>query len=185
MSEIGKFSVMEMPKSRRTAIAAAGWALGGMMLGPTLVNAAGEEEVSHSAEAIHQENVFKANGKRVYEALTETKQFDRLVKLSGISDALGTKPTQISGEVGGTFTIFGGHIIGRQLELVPSERIVQAWRVVDWAPGVWSVAKFELVEQGAGTKVVFDHTGFPKGQGEHLASGWKEHYWDTLEKYLA
>jgi activator of HSP90 ATPase len=169
--------------SRRQMIALAGVAIGAATLGAARVAAA--EEISHSEEAIHQENVFKASRKRVYEALTETKQFDRLVKLSGISNALGTKPTQISGEVGGAFTIFGGHIIGRQLELVPAERIVQAWRVVDWAPGIWSVAKFELVEQGAGTKIVFDHTGFPKGAGEHLASGWKEHYWDTLEKYLA
>jgi activator of HSP90 ATPase len=143
------------------------------------------EEISHSAEAIHQENVFKANRKRVYEALTETKQFDKLVKLSGISDALGTKPTQISNEVGGAFTIFGGHIIGRQLELLPGDRIVQAWRVVDWEPGWYSIARFDLVEQRTGTKIVFDHTGFPKGLGEHLASGWKEHYWDTLQKYFA
>lgn len=143
------------------------------------------QEISHSAEAIHQEPVFKASRKRVYEALTETKQFDKLVKLSGISDALGTKPTQISNEVGGTFAIFGGHIIGRQLELLPDERIVQAWRVVDWEPGWYSIAKFNLVEQGSDTKIVFDHTGFPKGLGEHLASGWKEHYWDTLQKYLA
>jgi activator of HSP90 ATPase len=143
------------------------------------------QEISHSAEAIHQEPVFKASRKRVYQALTETKQFDKLVKLSGISDALGTKPTQIGNEVGGTFTIFGGHIIGRQLELLPDERIVQAWRVVDWEPGWYSIAKFNLVEQGSDTKIVFDHTGFPKGLGEHLASGWKEHYWDTLQKYLA
>ena len=143
------------------------------------------QEISHSAEAIHQEPVFKASRKRVYEALTEAKQFDKLVKLSGISDALGTKPTQTSNEVGGTFAIFGGHIIGRQLELLPDERIVQAWRVVDWEPGWYSIAKFNLVEQGSDTKIVFDHTGCPKGLGEHLASGWKEHFWDTLQKYLA
>ena len=62
---------------------------------------------------------------------------------------------------------------------------MQAWRVVDWDPGVYSIAKFKLIEQGAGTKLVFDHTGFPKGQAEHLAEGWKSHYWDSLEKFLA
>jgi activator of HSP90 ATPase len=87
--------------------------------------------------------------------------------------------------VGGTFTLFGGHIIGRHLELVPDEWIVQAWRVVAWEPGWYSIAKFELVEQGADTKIVFDHPGFPKGLGQHLAEGWKGHYWDTLRKYLA
>src|ERR1700683_3253993 len=34
-------------------------------------------DVSHTAEAIHQEVVFKASRKRVYEALTQTKQFDK------------------------------------------------------------------------------------------------------------
>ena len=87
--------------------------------------------------------------------------------------------------MGGTFTLFGGHIIGRHLELVPNERIVQAWRVVDWEPGWYSIATFQLVEQAADTKIVFDHLGFPKGLGQHLAEGWKGHYWDTLRKYLA
>jgi len=94
------------------------------------------------------------------------------------------KPTQISREAGGTFTLFGGHIVGRHLELVPNERIVQAWRVVTWSPGVYSIAKFELTEQGSSTKLVFDHVGFPDGQGQHLAEGWKANYWEPLEKYL-
>jgi activator of HSP90 ATPase len=62
--------------------------------------------------------------------------------------------------------------------------IVQAWRVADWEPSLYSIARFELVEQGAGTKIVFDHTGFPQGAGEHLAAGWKSHYWQPLEEYL-
>jgi hypothetical protein len=32
---------------------------------------------------------------------------------------------------------------------------------------VYSMAKFELTEQGSGTKIIFDHTGFPKGLPEH------------------
>jgi activator of HSP90 ATPase len=170
--------------NRRQAIFGAFAAFSALGLSPKTL-AHPTEEISHSAEAIHQENVFKASRKRVYEALTEANQFDKLVKLSGISDALGTKPTQISNEPGGAFTIFGGHIIGRQLELVPGERIVQGWRVVDWEPGWYSIARFELLEQGSETKIVFDHTGFPKGLGQHLADGWKAHYWDTLEKYFA
>jgi activator of HSP90 ATPase len=57
--------------------------------------------------------------------------------------------------------------------------------VVYWDPGVYSIAKFELVQQGSGTKITFDHTGFPQGQAEHLAAGWKANYWEPLEKLLA
>jgi activator of HSP90 ATPase len=131
--------------------------------------------ISHSAEAIHQEVVIKANRKRVYEVLTDTEQFR---KLSGGMD------TKISREAGGAFSLFGGVITGRQIELVPDERIVQAWRS-EWAPGDYSIARFILQEQASDTKIVFDHTGFPQGHAEHLATGWKEHYWDGLARYFA
>src|SRR5262249_41981636 len=99
--------------------------------------------------------------------------------------SLGTKPTEISSDVGGTFTLFGGHIVGRHLELIPGQRIVQAWRVVTWDAGIYSIARFELTEKDAITTIVFDHTGFPKGLAEHLAAGWREHYWEPLAKLLA
>jgi uncharacterized protein YndB with AHSA1/START domain len=144
------------------------------------------EEISHRAESIHQEALIKASRKSIFDALTDTAQFDKVIKLgSGMNTmALGNKPTAISREPGGSFTIFGGHIVGRQIELVPNERIVQCWRVVDWAPGIYSIAKFDLLEQGSATKIAFDHTGFPKGLGRHLADGWKSHYWEPLEKFL-
>jgi hypothetical protein len=96
----------------------------------------------------------------------------------------GAGPAEISREAGGAFSLFGGYITGRQIELVPNLRIVQAWRAGGWDPGHYSIAKFELVEQGSGTKIVFDHTGFPIGQAEHLAEGWKGNYWEPLEKFL-
>jgi uncharacterized protein YndB with AHSA1/START domain len=172
--------------TRRGAITAVAMGWGGMALIPFVASAESEDEISHTAEAIHQENTFKASRKRVYEALTDTGQFDKIIEISGAkkSTALGTKPTQISGEAGGEFVIFGGHIIGRQIDLVPNLRIIQAWRVVDWEPGVYSIARFELKEQGDGTRIVFDHTGFPKRLGSHLAEGWRLHYWEPLAKFL-
>jgi uncharacterized protein YndB with AHSA1/START domain len=174
--------------TRRQAIAGVVMAFGSLTLGSAMAWAGTEEEISHSAEAIHQEPVLKASRKRVYDALTETKQFDKIIELSGVMKAGmspgANKPAEISREEGGSFAIFGGYISGRQIELVPGVRIVQAWRVGNWDPGVYSIAKFELTEHGAGTKIVFDHTGFPKGDGEHLASGWKAHYWEPLQAFL-
>jgi activator of HSP90 ATPase len=159
--------------------------VGGLALGSTRAWAE-DEEISRTAESIHQEVVFKASRKRVFEALTEAKQFDHIVQLSGAiqSMSLGSKPTTISGKAGGLFVLFGGYITGRHIELVPNQRIVQAWRVGSWKPGIYSIAKFELVESDSGTKIVFDHTGFPKGAGETLAAGWKANYWKPLERFL-
>lgn len=151
-------------------------------------SAAPPDEISHTAESIHQEVAFKASPKRIYDALTDTKQFDKVVLLSAAmkSGMITAKvPTQVSSEVGGAFSIFGGHIVGRQIELVPGQRIVQAWRVVDWSPGVYSIAHFELAADGSGAKLVFDHTGFPVGGAAHYAEGWRVNYWEPIEKSLA
>lgn len=151
--------------------------------------AAEQDGVSRAAESIHQEVTFSAEPKRVYAALSETQRFDRVVQLSGVMQTAALanmqRPTAVSQQEGGAFSAFGGHISGRQIELVPAELIVQAWRVGNWDRGVYSIARFAFLPLGSGTKLIFDHTGFPVGQAEHLAAGWKEHYWQPLGKYLS
>jgi|ERR1700733_9588019 activator of HSP90 ATPase len=127
-----------------------------------------------STTEIHQEVDFKANPRRVYDVLLDASQFQAF---SGF-------PAVIQREAGGTFTLFGGQIAGRNVELVPNKRIVQAWRANSWPEGVYSIVKFELKEQGSGTRLIMDHTGFPEGKKETLEAGWNEHYWEPLKKYV-
>src|ERR1700732_1852086 len=123
---------------------------------------------------IHQEIDLNASPQKVYEALLDSKQFTDF----------SARAAEINREVGGAFSLFKGHIIGRNLELVPNQRIVQGWRVVTWPEGAYSIARFDLKPQGSGTHVVFDHIGFPEGLHDHLAQGWEENYWSLLKKYF-
>jgi uncharacterized protein YndB with AHSA1/START domain len=132
-------------------------------------------EPASTSISIHQEVDLKATPQRIYEALLDAKQFS----------AFSLLPAEIRREAGGGFSCFGGHIVGRNVELVPNQRIVQAWRVVTWPEGAYSIAKFELKAQGSGTRLILDHVGFPEGLKEHLATGWKEHYWERLQKYFS
>jgi activator of HSP90 ATPase len=129
-----------------------------------------------AAGSIHQEEDFKAPPARIYQALLDSKQFTAFS---------GGRAAEIHAQAGATFSVFAGHIVGRNIEVVPNRRIVQAWRVVNWPEGLYSLARFELQPQGAGTRIVFDHSGFPPDEAEHLASGWQENYWKPLRKYLA
>lgn len=144
--------------------------------------------LTHTSETIHQEVTFKTPRRKVYEALTQSKHFDVITRLSDavtLMTAPDAKPTSISREVGGPFTLFGGYVTGRNLELLRDERLVQVWRARSWDAGDYSLVKFVLVADGSGTKVVFDHRGFPEGEGAHLASGWHSHYWDPMAKFLS
>jgi uncharacterized protein YndB with AHSA1/START domain len=126
--------------------------------------------------SIHQEVVIPASPDRVYAVLTNGAQF---------TEATAGRVAEIAAADGGAFSLFGGAIHGRQIELVPGARVVQAWRTKMWEPGVYSLVRFTLVAEGAGTKVVLDHSGFPDGQQDHLAAGWGANYWEPLTKYFS
>ena len=179
---------LSIEPTRRNAIIGFAAVFGSLVLGLTKSSAYPAEEISHTAESIHQEIVFKASRKRVYEALTQSKQFDQVVQLSDARKTMmpaNSSPEQISSEAGGVFSMFGGLIVGRHIELVPNERIVQAWRPSHWKPGVYSIVKFELSDTGTDTKLILDHTGFPDGDAKGLLDGWNKNYWQPLMKYLA
>jgi uncharacterized protein YndB with AHSA1/START domain len=141
----------------------------------------------HDADAIHQAMTFTAPPERLYDALTQADQFDQVVRLgeAAATMKLGHAATQISADVGGAFSLFGGFIVGRHLDLVRPTRIVQAWRETVWDDGQFSLVSFRLAAAGGGTTLTFDHTGFPAGAGPHLSIGWYGNYWDPLRKYLA
>jgi len=173
--------------TRREIITGLTFGLSAVALVGVIVPAEAAEEIAHDMESIHQEVVFKASPARLYAALTDENEFQKVVLLS---DAVKTgmvkaaKPAQISTSAGGEFSAFGGYITGRQIELVPNVRIVQAWRAGSWDPGTYSIARFQLAARGAGTSLTFDHTGFPKGEAQHLAQGWTSNYWQPLNRLL-
>ncbi|MBV8718466.1 MAG: SRPBCC domain-containing protein [Chloroflexi bacterium] len=72
--------------------------------------------------------------------------FELLTRGSLFGAATGL-PAEIGEGEGARFSIFGGRVQGRQIELVPGERVVQAWRFgtehpSEWEPGVYSTVRF-------------------------------------------
>jgi activator of HSP90 ATPase len=155
---------------------------------PPAATPAPSDGLSHTSEAIRQQVTFDASPQRIYQALTSTSDFDKITRLSDgavLLSAVGAKPTSISTEVAGSFTLFGGYITGRHLEMLPGERLVQAWRAGNWKPGEFSIVAFRLATADGKTRLDFEHRGFPDGNGASLARGWHAHYWEPLAKFLA
>lgn len=182
MSDTKNASNLAITTTRRQLIAGAAIAFGGLAAGARVwadPQQKMEEGQSTGTEGLltylHHENIFQASPQRIYDALLDFKQFAAFTGM----------PAEINREAGGAFSTFGGLIVGRNIELVSNQRIVQAWRPAHWDAGVYSVVKFELEARGAQTKVVLDHTGFPEGSFRHLDWGWHNHYWEPLKKFLA
>jgi activator of HSP90 ATPase len=125
--------------------------------------------------SLHEEIDLKSDPQHIYEVLLDAKQFK----------AFTGAPAEIDAKPGGAFSMFGGQIVGRNVELVPNQRIVQAWRPTHWDPGVYSIVEFEIKPKESGTLVVLNHKGFPEGDFDHLEWGWHTHYWEPLKKYFS
>jgi activator of HSP90 ATPase len=168
--------------TRRHILSGMAISLGGLCFGSDIWGSPARQSIKQTPAAVgnqtrtslHDKMDFKASPQKIYEILLDSKQFAACTGL----------PAEIDAKAGGAFSMFGGLIVGRNVELVPNERIVQAWRPTHWDPGVYSIVRFEMKSQGSNTKVVLDHTGFPEGDFDHLEAGWKAHYWDSLAKYL-
>lgn len=132
-------------------------------------------EAKDKRTSLHQEIEVATNAQRIFDALLDSAQF---AAITGMSATIDPKP-------GGAFKTFGGLIEGRNVELTPGKRIVQAWRPASWEVGVYSIVHFELRGHDAGTLIVLDHTGFPEGLYDHLFSGWYLRYWDPMKKWGA
>jgi activator of HSP90 ATPase len=180
-------SIPANPRSastRREMIAGvAAAALGGLVVSMNVWARAGQQQDTKEAPStaankartsLHQEIELKAAPQRIYEILLDSKQFAAFTGM----------PATIDTAAGGAFSMFGGMIVGRNVELIPNQRIVQAWRPTHWGPGVYSIVKFELKPQGRGAILILDHWGFPQGDYDSLFSGWNSHYWKPLKKYL-
>ncbi|MBI4426141.1 MAG: SRPBCC domain-containing protein [Candidatus Kerfeldbacteria bacterium] len=102
----------------------------------------------------------------------------------------------ISQKVGGAFSTFDGWASGKNVELVPDQKIVQTWRADDprqergpakgggWPPGHYSTLTIKLLKAPKGTKLLFTQTDVPSQHAKSIARGWKDYYWNPLRELL-
>jgi len=93
---------------------------------------------------------------------------------------------RITSKVGATFMAWGGYIHGKNLELVPGQKIVQSWRpsADGWPPNYYSKVRYVLRPTSRGTRIEFTHSGVLPEHAGHLARGWHESYWRPLRRTL-
>ena len=103
----------------------------------------------------------------------------------GHSAMTGAK-AKASKKVGATYSAWDGYIVGRNLELDPSRRIVQSWRTTEFAADdPDSTVTIELTPLGAGTRLTLRHAGVPDGQTTYENVGRREFYFEPMQAHFA
>jgi uncharacterized protein YndB with AHSA1/START domain len=92
----------------------------------------------------------------------------------------------MSDAVGAEVAAWDGYISGRNLELVPGERIVQSWRTTAFdEEHEDSIVTVTLEEVEDGTLLTLVHSQVPDGQTSYQEGGWEKHYFEPMKAYFA
>lgn len=127
-------------------------------------------------KTIKQKVKFRATPDQIYQLLADSK----------LHTALTGKKATISKKIGGPFSTHGGRVTGVNVDLVPGERLVQAWRSKDFPTGIFSMATFQLSHsKNGGTELELTHRGVPKHLIPAVEKDWKKTYWEKIRKLLS
>ena len=91
----------------------------------------------------------------------------------------------MSEQIGAEVSAWDGYISGRNLELVPGQRIVQSWRTSEFADEQGdSVITILLQEADEGTLLTLEHSNVPDEQRSYEETGWQENYFEPMVVYF-
>ena len=92
----------------------------------------------------------------------------------------------MSDGIGAEVSAWDGYISGRNLELVPGERIVQSWRTTEFSDEHGdSIITVTFEEVDGDTLLTLTHSNVPDGHTGYQRGGWQEHYFEPMTAYFA
>lgn len=123
-------------------------------------------------KTLEQTYVIKAPIEEVWNALVDSASID----------GWGGGPADMSDEVDKEFTLWDGSIFGKNIEVIPGEKLVQEWFAGEWEKP--SIVTFTLESEDDTTVVQLHHDQIPDEEFEDIEKGWHEHYLGPLKEYL-
>jgi len=125
---------------------------------------------------IKQRYLIKADFEKVWDALVNPKTIEKW----------GAGPAVMSSEVGFEFSLWGGDIWGKNLEVINpkkgEKKLVQEWYGGEWETP--SIVSFKLNAGNGYTEVILDHENVPKDEVQDISAGWNDYYLGAIKKYL-
>ena len=129
------------------------------------------------AKTITQKVVFKNTTPKALYALYMDAKKHTLIAGS---------PCIISAKEGSKYSVHGGYITGKNLQLIKDKLIVQTWRAKDWdKKEVDSTFIINLEQSGKDVVLHATHANVPDKNAAGVAKGWTGHYWNPWKQHLA
>ena len=115
---------------------------------------------------------IKAPISEVWRALTDVEYIE----------GWGGGPAEMDDKAGSEFSLWGGDIHGKNIEVKPSKKLVQEWYGGKWQNP--SILTFELKGENGGTMLTLTQTDVPEEEYSDIDAGWDDYYLGPLKEYL-
>jgi activator of HSP90 ATPase len=97
----------------------------------------------------------------------------------------GNRPATVTANEGRWFTALKGFVVGKNVALEPSRRIVQLLRTREFLESDADSRIEVLMEPVAGgTKVTIHHTNVPDQLARHRDAGWQSNYFEPMKRFF-
>jgi len=126
--------------------------------------------------SIQQTVSFKAPASTIYELLMDETLH---AEITGGEVKMGRNPND-------RFSVFDGYCAGYTIELIPGEKIIQAWRFDEdgWPEDHYSICTFHFKNTLDESILEFTQTNIPEQNIEALNEGWQTYYWEPMIEYI-
>ena len=115
-----------------------------------------------------------ATPEQIYEAWLDS------VKHSAMTGGM----AEVSDQPGQSFTAWDGYITGKNLELEPGKRILQAWRTSEFDEAdPDSLLEILMMGSQKGCSLILRHSNLPD-HGMQYKQGWVDNYFEPMADYF-
>lgn len=121
---------------------------------------------------IKQVYVIKSPVKKVWRALVDPEIIERW----------GAGPARMDTKEGSEFSLWGGDIRGKNIQIVDNKKIVQEWYAGNWSKP--SIVSITLKSKGDITQVNLRQKDVPKNEEADVDDGWSRYYFGEIKKLL-
>jgi activator of HSP90 ATPase len=123
-------------------------------------------------KTVKQTYLINAPIEKVWQALVDPK----------IIDDWGGGEAKMSEEENFEFSLWGGDIHGKNIEVIKGKKLVQDWMAGEWEE--YSKVTFNLSKDGNKTHVDLIHENIPDNEAKEIEDGWKRYYLGPLKELL-
>ena len=89
------------------------------------------------------------------------------------------EPAVMSTEPGSDFSLWDGEIVGRNVEFIPNQKIVQQWFFGEESD---SIVTIKLHPDKSGTNIEVLQTNIPDDAYDNMVEGWESDYFGSLSE---